>query len=54
MFVQERALELPTETAMPAKDKYTVFSRHARGYRKGLHKVPKWTKVTQRINPTGF
>jgi hypothetical protein len=30
---------------MPAKDKYTVFSRHDRGYRKGIHKVPKWTRV---------
>jgi hypothetical protein len=43
--VQERALELPKEHEMPAKDKYTVFSPNARGYRKGIHKVPKWTRV---------
>ena len=30
---------------MPARDKYTVFSPHARGYRKGIHKVPKFTRV---------
>lgn len=30
---------------MPAKDKYTVFTRHEPGYRKGIHKVPKWTRV---------
>lgn len=30
---------------MPARDKYTVFSPHHRGYRKGIHKVPKWTRV---------
>jgi len=34
------------EPEMPAKDKYWVFSRKDRdsGYRKGAHKVPKWTK----------
>lgn len=30
---------------MAPKDKYTVFTRHERGYRKGIHKVPKWTRV---------
>ena len=30
---------------MSSRDKYTVFSRHAKGYRKGIHKVPKWTRV---------
>lgn len=42
---QARALELPKEHEMPAKDKYTVFSPHSKGYRKGIHKVPKWTRV---------
>lgn len=27
------------------QDKYTTFSPHDRGYRKSVHKVPKWTKV---------
>ncbi|KAF9818902.1 hypothetical protein IEO21_02440 [Rhodonia placenta] len=49
-----KALELPKEHEMPARDKYTVFTRHARGYRKGIHKVPKWTRLTLRTNPTGF
>lgn len=30
---------------MPAKDKYTIFNAHSRGYRKGMHKVPKFTRV---------
>jgi len=56
------------EFEMPAKDKYWVFSRKDResGYRKGAHKVPKWTKygrqskssliyrVTTRDVPYGF
>ncbi|CAL1704139.1 unnamed protein product [Somion occarium] len=49
-----KALELPKEHEMPARDKYTVFSRYERGYRKGIHKVPKWTRITQRTNPLGF
>ncbi|KAI5479297.1 ribosomal protein L31, mitochondrial [Pseudohyphozyma bogoriensis] len=49
-----RALELPTEAEMRAKDKYTIFSRTDRNYRKGMHKVPKWTKLTSRENPAGF
>ncbi|KAI0003270.1 60s ribosomal protein l31 [Russula compacta] len=48
------ALALPKEHEMDPKDKYTVFSPHHRGYRKGIHKVPKWTRITQRINPRGF
>jgi len=34
------------ESEMPPKDKYWVFSKKHRdsGYRKGAHKVPKWTK----------
>jgi hypothetical protein len=43
--LKERALDLPKEHEMPAKDKYTIFTPHTRGYRKGIHKVPKWTRV---------
>ncbi|KIK59652.1 hypothetical protein GYMLUDRAFT_169209 [Collybiopsis luxurians FD-317 M1] len=50
----DRALELPKEHEMPARDKYTVFSPHVPGYRKGIHKVPKWTRITHRTNPRGF
>ncbi|KAH9854044.1 mitochondrial ribosomal protein L31, partial [Lenzites betulinus] len=49
-----KALQLPKEHEMPARDKYTVFSRHVKGYRKGIHKVPKWTRMTLRTNPKGF
>lgn len=50
------AMSLPKENEMLPKgecsdgmllmaDKYTTFDPKARGYRKGIHKVPKWTKV---------
>ncbi|KAG1877603.1 mitochondrial 54S ribosomal protein YmL31 [Suillus subalutaceus] len=50
----EKALQLPKEHEMDPKDKYTVFSATSRGYRKGIHKVPKWTRLTLRVNPKGF
>ncbi|ELU44730.1 L31 domain-containing protein [Rhizoctonia solani AG-1 IA] len=30
---------------MSARDKYTTFVKSAKGYRKGVHKVPKFTRV---------
>ncbi|OJA10401.1 hypothetical protein AZE42_03550 [Rhizopogon vesiculosus] len=50
----EKALQLPKEHEMDPKDKYTVFSATSKGYRKGIHKVPKWTRLTLRVNPKGF
>lgn len=63
--------EMPTEPEMLAKDKYTIFDRKARRYRKGVHseftrilgdwawligisELPKWTRVSQRLNPPGY
>ncbi|KAG9251522.1 mitochondrial 54S ribosomal protein YmL31 [Emericellopsis atlantica] len=46
--------EMPTEAEMLPRDKYTVFDRKAKRYRKGIHKVPKWTRVSQRVNPPGY
>ncbi|CAO3635298.1 mitochondrial ribosomal protein L31-domain-containing protein [Mucor lusitanicus] len=50
----DEALALPKESEMLARDKYTVFSRSANGYRKSVHKVPKFTKLTNRTSPPGF
>ena len=47
-------MALKTESEMVPKDKYTTFSRTDPGYRKGLHKVPHWTRITSRENPRGF
>lgn len=44
----------PKESEMPAKDKYWVFARYARNYRKGAHRQPKFTKISNRTNPLGF
>ncbi|GFZ48682.1 hypothetical protein JCM24511_06431 [Saitozyma sp. JCM 24511] len=49
-----RAVELPKESEMDPRDKYTTFTPHERGYRQSVHKVPKWTKLTLRENPKGF
>lgn len=63
--------EMPTEAEMLPKDKYTMFDRKAKRYRKGIHSMfalvfgtgtgiltwiglPKWTRVSQRINPPGY
>ncbi|EDN07348.1 mitochondrial 54S ribosomal protein YmL31 [Histoplasma capsulatum] len=46
--------EMPREEEMLAKDKYTIFDRKEKKYRKGIHKLPKWTRVSQRVNPPGF
>ncbi|KAI1180167.1 mitochondrial 54S ribosomal protein YmL31 [Nemania sp. FL0916] len=45
---------MPTEAEMLPKDKYTMFDRKAKRYRKGVHKLPKWTRVSQRVNPPGY
>lgn len=44
--VQTRALALPKEHEMLPKDKYTTFAAKSVGYRKGVHKVPKFTRVS--------
>ncbi|KAL8808734.1 MAG: hypothetical protein Q9200_004073 [Gallowayella weberi] len=52
--VERWKAEMPREEEMRPKDKYTVFDRKEKRYRKGVHKVPKWTRVSQRLNPPGF
>ncbi|KAF2714461.1 mitochondrial ribosomal protein subunit L31 [Pleomassaria siparia CBS 279.74] len=52
--VERWKVEMPTEQEMLPKDKYTVFDRKVKRYRKGIHKVPKWTRVSQRLNPPGY
>ncbi|KAK9381738.1 mitochondrial 54S ribosomal protein mL60 [Kockiozyma suomiensis] len=46
--------EVPLESEMLPRDKYTTFSRQEKGYRIGLHRVQKWTRKTIRVNPKGF
>jgi hypothetical protein len=46
--------ELPKESEMPAKDKYWVFNKTSKGYRKSAHRQPKWTKITNRVPPKGY
>lgn len=53
-LIERWKAEMPTEAEMLARDKYTLFDKKARGYRKGVHKLPKWTRVSQRLNPPGF
>ncbi|KAH1703697.1 hypothetical protein KXX12_000980 [Aspergillus fumigatus] len=46
--------EMPREEEMLPKDKYTLFDKKEKTYRKGIHKLSKWTRVSQRLNPPGF
>ncbi|KAF3770229.1 mitochondrial ribosomal protein L31 [Cryphonectria parasitica EP155] len=52
--VERWKAEMPTEEEMRPKDKYTIFDRKEKRYRKGIHKLPKWTRVSQRLNPPGY
>ncbi|KAJ1996726.1 hypothetical protein GGI04_005212 [Coemansia thaxteri] len=49
------AQALPKEHEMSTRDKYTTFSRTAKNHRKGVHKVPHFTKrPIPRTTPAGF
>lgn len=82
--VERWKAEMPKEEEMRAKDKYTIFDRKEKRYRKGIHsmscprgmtgglacllalkvlyftdlsvsaELPKWTRVSQRLNPPGY
>ncbi|CUS11998.1 unnamed protein product [Tuber aestivum] len=52
--VERWKTEMPTEAKMKPRDKYTMFDPKQKSYRKGVHKLPKWTRMSQRINPPGF
>ncbi|THX58473.1 hypothetical protein D6D06_02920 [Aureobasidium pullulans] len=53
-LIERWKAEMPTEAEMLPRDKYTMFDRKEKKYRKGIHKLPKWTRVSQRLNPPGF
>ncbi|CAK7893394.1 54S ribosomal protein L31, mitochondrial [[Candida] anglica] len=44
----------PKENEMSATDKYTTFNKNSKNYRKSVHHVPKWTKLSFRENPKYF
>jgi hypothetical protein len=46
--------DLPKESEMAPRDKYFVFNRTGKNYRKAAHKQPKWTRMTNRVSPKGF
>lgn len=52
--VERWKTEMPSEAEMLPKDKYTMFARYEKTYRKSIHKLPKWTRVSQRLNPPGY
>lgn len=53
-LVNKLKFEFAKESEMLPKDKYTVFNKTSRGYRKSVHLVPKWTKKSFRSNPEHF
>lgn len=50
----ETLKELPKESEMPPRDKYWIFNKTSQNYRKGAHRQPHFTKVTNRVPPKGF
>ncbi|CEP22237.1 unnamed protein product [Cyberlindnera jadinii] len=46
--------KFPKEEEMTTLNKYTVFNRFSKGYRKSIHRTPHWTKKSQRVNPEHF
>lgn len=51
----EKAIErTPREDEMLPKNKYWVFNRKAKGYRKSVHRQPKWTRISNRVPPANF
>lgn len=54
MRLLNKSNHFPKEFQMSSKDKYTIFDKKSQGYRKGVHKVPKWTKLSLRKNPQFF
>lgn len=51
----EKVIErTPKESELSPKDKYWVFNRKASGYRKSVHRQPKWTRTTNRVPPAHF
>ncbi|CDK24673.1 unnamed protein product [Kuraishia capsulata CBS 1993] len=52
--VENLMANFPKESEMKPRDKYTVFNKSSQKYRKGVHLVPKWTKLSLRENPKYF
>lgn len=52
--IDKLMFEFPKEHQMLPRDKYTTFDKKAKGYRKSVHLVPKWTKKSFRENPQYF
>ncbi|CDO55479.1 similar to Saccharomyces cerevisiae YKL138C MRPL31 Mitochondrial ribosomal protein of the large subunit [Geotrichum candidum] len=54
-YVLEKVIaRTPKESEMTPKDKYWIFDKKAKGYRKSAHRQPKWTKLTNRVPPAHF
>jgi hypothetical protein len=54
-YVLDKVIErTPKESEMTPKDKYWIFDKKAKGYRKSVHRQPKWTKLTNRVPPAHF
>lgn len=54
--LERQIREITPEAKMSAKDKYTVFDKKCKKYRKSIHFVPKFTRVTvmNRRFPPGY
>lgn len=52
--IDDLNFKFPKEFEMKPNDKYTTFNKNWKNYRKPVHRVPKWTKISFRENPKYF
>lgn len=52
--VQTMIARTPRESEMTPRDKYWVFNKKSKGYRKSVHRQLKWTRITNRVPPENF
>lgn len=52
--IDQLKFDFPKESEMAPADKYTTFNKNAKDYRKAVHHVPKWTRMSFRRNPEHF
>ncbi|QSL65809.1 hypothetical protein MERGE_000087 [Pneumocystis wakefieldiae] len=54
--LERQIREITPESKMLPKDKYTVFDKKSKKFRKSIHFVPKFTRVTvmNRMFPPGY
>ncbi|VVT54107.1 mitochondrial 54S ribosomal protein mL60 [Magnusiomyces paraingens] len=54
LTLQKMISNTPKESDMLPRDKYWIFNKKSKGYRKSAHRQSKWTRITNRVPPEHF